>query len=500
MSLAPWLLAAAASTASFTTPHLATTPPPHAVQFDGRTYVDHGLVAAGRVPAGTLDFMGDTLGSFSSLGVQAAQWRRTRDGYEGVLWTLPDRGRNDPDAGLFYDYAGRLGRLRMTLRLPRAGQTAGETLTLVPDGGLTLRDFEGQPFTGADPGAHTVVQGGFTLPSPASGPGAGKISLDAESLQFTADGHFYIGDEYTANVYYFDPAGRLRGVIEPPPAIAPRRDGLPAFGSLQAPQHGRRNNQGIEGLGLSPDGTRLFVALQSALVQDTAAGEHAGRRDTRVLVYDVSGHALPKRPIGHYVVQLPIYTHKGNGKPADRTAAQSELRVLDDTRFLLLARDGAGLGADKPEPVVYKSILLVDTAGASNLAGSRYERGDTSLLASSASTALKPGIKPMRWTELINLLDPDRLAQVGLDLDVAAGPHPGLMSEKWEAMALLPALDPARPDDWLLLVGNDNDFIARRCVMQGHGCDSAFDNDNRVLVYRLTLPGPAKPRGKHRPR
>ena len=166
MSLAPWLLAAAASTAGFTTPHLATTPPPHAVQFDGRTYVDHGLVAAGRVPAGTLDFMGDTLGSFSSLGVQAAQWRRTRDGYEGVLWTLPDRGRNDPDAGLFYDYAGRLERLRMTLRLPRAGQTAGETLTLVPDGGLTLRDFEGQPFTGADPGAHTVVQGGFTLPSP----------------------------------------------------------------------------------------------------------------------------------------------------------------------------------------------------------------------------------------------------------------------------------------------------------------------------------------------
>ncbi|TAA26960.1 MULTISPECIES: esterase-like activity of phytase family protein [Pseudoxanthomonas] len=496
MSLAPWLLAAAAGTASFTTPHLVATPPPHTVHFGGRTYIDHGLVAAGSVPAGTLDFMGDTLGSFSSLGVQAGQWRRTQGGYQGLLWTLPDRGRNDPDAGLFYDYAARLARFRMTLRLPGAGQGPGNTLALVPDGGLTLRDFEGQPFTGADPGAHTVVQGGVTLPSPASGPGAGKISLDAESLQFTADGHFYLGDEYTANVYYFDPAGRLRGVIEPPPAIVPRNGGLPAFGSLQAPQRGRRNNQGIEGLGLSPDGTRLFVALQSALVQDTAEGKHAGRRDTRVLVYDVGRQPLPKRPIGHYVVQLPVYARKADGTPADSTAAQSELRVLDDTRFLLLARDGAGLGADKPEPMVYKSILLVDTTGASNLAGSRYERGDASVLASPASTALKPGIKPMRWTELVNLLDPDLLAQVGLDLDVAAGPHPGLMSEKWESMALLPALDPARPDDWLLLVGNDNDFIARRCVMQGHGCDSAFDNDSRVLVYRLTLPKPVTPRAK----
>ncbi|WP_160330882.1 hypothetical protein [Xanthomonas massiliensis] len=36
-----------------------------------------------------------------------------------------------------------------------------------------------------------------------------------------------------------------------------------------------------------------------------------------------------------------------------------------------------------------------------------------------------------------------------------------------------------------------NDFIARHCVMQGQACDSAEDNDNRVLVYRLTLPDAA---------
>ncbi len=34
----------------------------------------------------------------------------------------------------------------------------------------------------------------------------------------------------------------------------------------------------------------------------------------------------------------------------------------------MLARDGAGVGAGKA-PIVYKSILLVDVTGATNLAG-----------------------------------------------------------------------------------------------------------------------------------
>lgn len=489
MSAASWLLAAAvASGTGFTTPHQVTTAPPHELSFGGKRYVDRGLVAAGSLPAGTVDFVGDTLGSFSSIDVRAGEWKRTAQGYEGVLWTLPDRGRNDPEAGLFYDYAARLERLRLQIRLPQSGVPAGDSVTLVPDGGITLRDFDGQPFTGADPGEHTVLRRGLTLPSPATGVGAGKISMDAESLQFTADGHFYIGDEYSANVYYFDAGGQLRGVIAPPPAIVPQREGKVMFDSIKAPDRGRRNNQGVEGLGLSPDGTRLFVALQSALVQDTAKGNAAGRINTRVLVYDTSRTALPDQPIGHYIVQLPAYTQQGDGGKPDHTAAQSELRALDQHRFLLLARDGNGLGTGKRDRLVYKSVLLVDLDGASNLAGSRHETSDASVLASTQATALKPGIEPARWSELFNLLDPAQLARVGLDLDAQKGEHPGLMSEKWEAMALLPALDPAHPDDWLLLVGNDNDFTAKHCLMQGQGCDSPYDNDNRILVYRLSLP------------
>lgn len=485
--LATALLLATLSASGYSAPHEASGAPPRTLQLGGRTYVDKGLVAAGRLPAGTVDFLGDTLGSFSSLAVQPGTWKRTTNGYEGVLWTLPDRGRNDPEAGLFYDYAGRVERMQLRIDVTRGKPGALGTLTMVPDKGVVLKDFNGQPFTGADPGEHTITQREVVLPSPASGAGAGKVSLDAESLQFTADGHFYIGDEYTANVYYFDAQGQLQGVIVAPPAIRPQRDGKPAFGSLAPPQTGRRNNQGVEGMGLSPDGSRLFVALQSATLQDSAQGNAAGRINTRVLVYDVTASPTPQQPIGHYVMALPAYAHDGKGK-LDRTAAQSELRALDDHRFLLLARDGNGLGKDGDDPIVYKSVLLVDVAEASNLAGSNYESGTASVLADPADTVLKSGIVPARSDELLNLLDRPQLARAGLDLDTKRGPHALLLSEKWEAMDVLPALDPQHPNDVLLLIGNDNDFIARHCRMQGQPCDSPYDNDNRVLVYRLTLP------------
>ncbi len=59
----------------------------------------------------------------------------------------------------------------------------------------------------------------------------------------------------------------------------------------------------------------------------------------------------------------------------------------------------------------------------------------------------------------MNLLDRVQLERFGLKVE-------GL-SEKWEAMDLLPALDPQRPNDYFLFVGNDNDFIARHRVMTG---------------------------------
>jgi hypothetical protein len=453
------------------TPHLERTTGAVSVSLQGQTFINQGLVGSGQLAAGTVDFLGDTLGSFSAL--QLRSWKRVGDGYEGVLWTLPDRGRNDPAANLFFDYSSRLHRFRIRYS-PHDGK-----LVISPDGGLQLRDYRGQPFTGADPGRGLLTQHGLVLPAPADGTGAGRISLDAESLQFTRDGAFYVGDEYTANVYYFDSRGRLRGVIQAPPAIAPR-SGRPEFGSLAPPQSGRRNNQGVEGISLAPDGRTLFVMLQSALMQDSAAGNASGRVNARVLVYDLRATPTPAAPVRHHVVQLPALDEKGAGHAPNRTAAQSEIRALNDHQFLMLARDGAGLGAAGSDPIVFKSILIVDTDDATNLAGTAYESGVESVLQQPDRTALRPGINAARSVEFINMLNPVQLARLGLGVDA--------LSEKWEAMDLVPALDPSAPNDYLLFVGNDNDFIARHCRMVGQVCDSALDNDNRVLVYRVTLP------------
>ena len=462
----------------FRRPHIAETDGPQTVTIDGDRYVSHGLVGAGQLSADTVDFLGDTLGSFSSLQIAPGSWHRVGDHYEGILWTLPDRGRNDPSANLFFDYPARLLRFRVRFT-PQDGQ-----FSLTPDGGIRLTDFRGRPFTGADPADATLVERGVSLPTPARGVGRGKVSLDAESLQFTRDGSFYVGDEYTANIYYFDRRGRLRGVIQPPAAIAPRRHGQPFFGSLEAPETGRRNNQGPEGMALSPDGRTLFIVLQSALMQDSATGNAAGRVNARVLAYDVSNTPTPTQPTAHYVVTLAAYNDRGDGGPPNRTAAQSEIRALDSHRFLMLSRDGAGRGAESDAPIVYKSILLVDVTHATNLAGTAYETGTHSMLRDQHDTALSPSITPAQRAELINMVNPQQLARFGLS--VAA------LSEKWEALDLVPTLDTDHPNDYFLLVGNDNDFIARHCRMSGQSCDSAIDNDNRILVYRLTLPRPLR--------
>ena len=58
-------------------------------------------------------------------------------------------------------------------------------------------------------------------------------------------------------------------------------------------------------------------------------------------------------------------------------------------------------------------------------------------------------------------------------------------------MGLLPALDPAAPEDWFLFVANDNDFITQDGFQAGASYKDASgaEVDTVVLVYRVTLPG-----------
>jgi hypothetical protein len=414
-----------------------------------------------------------------------SNWKKMADGsFTGTLRTLPDRGPNNvgPFASTT-DYANRVHEHAIKL-------VPGQSLTITPTGGFLLKDQTGQPFTGMDPGGNVIERGGVFYPSPASGEGAGKISLDSEAIAYLPDGGFYVSDEYAAGVYLFDKSARLVGAIQTAPALLPMKNGKLDFGAEKTPTTGRRNNQGLEALTISPDGKRLIAVLQSAAMQDQSS-DNATRNNTRVLVYDISQTKLPKAPIGHYVLQLPTVREAGDGQPADITAAQSEALALSDTRLLVLARDGNGRGKGTPNAPVYKSILLVDLEGATNLAGTPYEQ-DVKPIAQDG--VLNPDIKPAAQAELVNILNPVQLARFGLNLSVAPS-TPTSLPEKIEALAVGSAFDAAAPNDVFLLVGSDNDFATAKGHINGQDYDAGLkgatgtgDNASLVLVYRLALP------------
>jgi hypothetical protein len=184
-------------------------------------------------------------------------------------------------------------------------------------------------------------------------------------------------------------------------------------------------------------------------------------------------------------VPLPVFEDAG-GKT--RIAAQSELLALDETRFLLLCRDGGngyGMAASTSR---YRKIELLDTSQATNIAGSDYD----GTLPVAPNGRLADGIVPATLTPFIDLNDKAQLGKFGL--------HNGEpndrdnLSEKWEGMALVPALDPAQPRDFFLFVVNDNDFITQRGFQVGaaYKDPSGVDLDTMLLVYRVTLPDLAR--------
>ncbi len=461
------------------------------VVLGGQTFINSGLIGMGRVPAGTRDFNGDSFGAFSGMDIDLSAWRRTTTGYTGALFALPDRGPNGIGQVTFSDYAGRLNTFSIALtpytgaaNLPAAISSQNQ-LALTQTGGILLRDFNGNVTTGFDPGtgaASVITQNGIQLPGQLTGAAAGKISLDPEAVRFMRDRSFYVSDEYGSNVYYFDRTGRLQGVIRPPAALIPRdATGGVSYSSLVDPVTGRRPNQGLEGMAITPDGRKLVTLAQSATIQDSTAAQQT-RTNTRLMIYDISATRTPTAPTATYVLQLPIFNAAGTGTP-NRAAAQSELLALNDNQFLVLSRDGLGLGTALGNSV-FKSVLLVDITGATNIAGTNFETTTTPL---SPGGTLNSSIRPVQQVELVNMLNTTQLTKFGSNLNNKT-PNRLTVAEKWEGMALAPVLEENAPQDFFLFVGNDNDFLSTNCLVNNQNCSQAVDSDAHMMIYRLSLP------------
>jgi hypothetical protein len=475
---------------------LALAPVPAAfgddtVVIGGQTYVNKGLVGAGRIPANLRDKFGETFGSGSGLAVDPKSWTRTPTGYEGIFYMLPDRGYNVSGTS---DYRARLNKLSVSFKPltdPAAVPVAERQKTIVATltDTILLTDSAGEALTGLDPsegGIRAAANGFPDLPQAANG----RVSIDAESLALLPDGGFFIGDEYGPYVYRFAATGRLVSAIRPPEAFIPKRKGKDNFSSNNPgpgasapeppnPDSGRQNNQGFEGMSLTPGGKFLVAVLQSATRQDGGNAAET-RRYARLLSYDISDLDRP-RLVREHVVPLPVFDTSDGKK---RVAAQSELLALDETHFLLLCRDsGNGYGMDGATSR-YRSVELLDTSQATNIAGASY--GGTMPVAPGGKLA--EGIVPATLVPFIDINDNAQLGKFGLH---SGEPNDrNNLSEKWEGMALVPALDPANPRDSFLVITNDNDFITQDGYQVGAAYKDASgaDVDTMLLVFRITLP------------
>ena len=451
-------------------------------------FVNKGLVGIGRLPADMKDKFGETFGSGSGVAVDMKSWTKSGDGYSGTFFILPDRGYNVEGTT---DYRDRLNKVSVKFK-PIEGAAAGSAaaegnaITLKLEDIILLTDAAGEPMSGLDPAEGGVRPAAGAIP-PLPQTKDGRAALDPEGVVLLPDGSFFISDEYGPYIYHFSSAGKMISAIRPPEAVIPKRKGkdqfsanAPGAGSPKPepgnPETGRQNNQGFEGLALTPDGKYLVTILQSAPRQD-GGDKPETRNHTRILYYDISNPDQPKL-VRHFVVSLPVFD---NEKGEKRIAAQSELLALSETRFLLLCRDGNGLGTKNAQSL-YRKVEVLDVSGATNLIGTPYD----------GLTPIAPGgklvgdVTPAKLTPFIDINDNAQLAKFGL--------HNGVpndktnLSEKWEGLGLVPALDPANPNDFFLMIVNDNDFMTTNGFQVGAPYKAEVDNDTVMLAYRVTLP------------
>lgn len=210
-----------------------------------------------------------------TLGVGSGLSRRPNDP-AGRVWGLGDRGPNLKIRTAVERYGlHHLARFAdlpgaKVLPLPRFQpalaelQVDGESVTLIRT--LPLRTPEG-PLSGLAPpgGAGSDMEPTFDLagrrlpPDPAG--------VDTEGLAASADGGFWISEEYGPSILRLDSDGVVRARFTPRGAER------------------RRPNRGFEGLTMSPDERRLYVLFQSAPKGDPST-------ETRIWTIDAADQSV----------------------------------------------------------------------------------------------------------------------------------------------------------------------------------------------------------------
>lgn len=294
----------------------------------------------------------------------------------------------DPGCDLFYaisDDRGSLASPRFYTLEIRYGGGAVEAKVL---GATVLRGTDGAPFR----------------------PG----EIDPEALALDANGDLFLASEGIPHraidpmVGRFRLDGTLGDILDLPRHFIPDAGGT----------RGVRDNLGFEGLALSPDGSRLFVAAENALIQDGPVADRDRSSPARILAIEPASG----RPLSEHIYEVGPVPDEPRPASAFRTNGISEILALDSQQLLVVERAfSAGVGNQV-------RIYLADLGAATDVLDLE------SLLDDSVP---RPTPRPIRKTLVADLM------QLGVEPD------------NIEGMALGPELPDGRR---MLLLVADNNF------------------------------------------
>ena len=267
--------------------------------------------------------------------------------------------------------------------------------------------------------------------------------LDTEGLVRTAQGDFWLAEEYSPSLVHCNANGKvLKRFVPAGSKLA--GTGYPVEACLPNILARRKDNHGFEGLTLSRDGTTLYAVMQSPLAHpNKKTGKRS--RNVRLLAFDIAR----ERPSAEFVYRLE--NHQGFAPDATEPSniKVSGLAMVDNTTLLVLERTDE-----------VARLYRVDLSGATNIFDGRWDREATS-----------PSLESLDDLSAVGVASPSK----SLVVDLSRLPS---MPGKIEGVTLI--------DAQTIAVANDNDFDLGTFDSAGnnHGTGSR----SVICVVRLESP------------
>lgn len=373
----------------------------------------------------------------------------------GLAWAggstflaLPDRGPNATAWSAALDNTTSfISRFQtVSLGLTQTSNGGNYNYTLTPNLTSTTLLYSASPlnYGAATPGINTSDKFYFSGRSDNFSGSAStnplNARLDPEGIRVSNDGKsVFITDEYGPYVYQFNRAtGERMATFTLPSALTAANLAPSGTAEISANTSGRVANKGMEGLAITPDGKTLVGFMQSPLIQDGGDGGRANR----IVTIDIATGATKQFVYDNYLADTK------------KTYNSSEILAINDHEFLVLERDGKGLG-DGSKAVV-KRIYKIDLSNATEIGALNGGNG-----ISGESALLQYAVNKTLFLDLKAALN-------------GAGVSDANIPAKLEGMAFGEDILEGLTRYHTLYVANDNDFLPGTA------------GDNKFYVFKFT--------------